>query len=160
MTRQRIGLTVAALIAAAALVVVGVFGYRYTEDRAADRTRADVVGAASQQVEAMFSYTHATVDSELPKSADGLTGEFRGDYEKLIKEVIAPGAKEKQLTVKATTTAAGVVSATPDTAVVLVFLNQVSTGKDVAEGTTTGSRVRVTLQKEDGRWLVSQVTPV
>ncbi|WP_227998260.1 h domain protein [Nocardia australiensis] len=150
-----VGLVVVALAA-----VCAVTGYRYWDDRQSEQARTQVVPAARHTVEAMFTYNFNTVDSELPKAADSLAGGFRDDYLKLIKEGIAPAAKEKQLTVQATTQAGGVVSAEPEHAVVLLYLNQVSTGKDSPQASISTSRVRVSLDKADSRWLVAAVTPV
>ncbi|MGK8555038.1 h domain protein [Nocardia gipuzkoensis] len=158
--RSRILLAVLGVVVAAAAVIGGVNGYRYWDDRQAEQARKDAVATASRTVEAMFTYSPQTVDTDLRKSADNLTGDFREDYLTLIDKQIAPGAKEKQLTVTATTQAGGVVSADRAHAVVLLFLNQVMTSKDTPQGTTTGSRVRVTLAKTDSRWLVEAVTPV
>lgn len=143
-----------------AAIVLGVSGYQLWQHDRTEQARADAMSAASRTVSAMFTYEPGTVDTELPKAADGLTEAFRNDYLKLIKEAIAPGAKEKQLTVKATTQAEGVVSAEPEHAVVLLYLNQLTTSKDTPDGATSGSRVRVSLDKADDRWLVAQVTPV
>ncbi|MFF0493320.1 h domain protein [Nocardia sp. NPDC004068] len=150
----------AAILFVAAAAVGGVTGYRFWSDRQTEQARTDSVSAARRTVQAMFSYDFHTVDTELPKVGDSLTPDFRKDYLKLVDEVIAKGAKEKELTVKANTTADGVVSADRSHAVVLIYLNQITTGKDSPQGTVTPSRVRVTLDKDDGHWLVSQVTPI
>lgn len=119
-----------ALVIVALAAICGVTGYKYWNDRKSEQARTQAVPAAQRTVEAMFTYNFKTVDAELPKAADNLGGGFRDDYLKLIKEAIAPGAKEKELNVQATTQATGVVSAEPTHAVVLLYLNQVSTGKD------------------------------
>ncbi|WP_433713219.1 h domain protein [Nocardia sp. CA-084685] len=149
-----------ALVIVALAAICGVTGYKYWNDRKSEQARTQAVPAAQRTVEAMFTYNFKTVDAELPKAADNLGGSFRDDYLKLIKEAIAPGAKEKELNVQATTQATGVVSAEPAHAVVLLYLNQVSTGKDSPQANISTSRVRVSLDKNDGRWLVSAVTPI
>ncbi|MFD4462249.1 h domain protein [Nocardia sp. NPDC058480] len=143
-----------------AAIVLGVSGYQLWQQDKTDQARTDAMSTASRTVSAMFTYEPATVDTELPRAADNLTEQFRAEYLKLIEQAIAPGAKEKQLTVKATTQAEGVVSADPEKAVVLLYLNQLTTSKDSPDGATSGSRVRVSLEKADNRWLVAQVTPV
>ncbi|MFQ6398904.1 h domain protein [Nocardia sp. KC 131] len=158
--RGKILLAVAAIIVIVAGIVGGINGFRYWDDRQSEQSRAEAVDAADRTVTAMFTYDFKTVDTELPKAADQLSPSFRDDYLKLIKQAIAPGAKEKQLTVKATTEASGVVSADRSRAVVLMFLNQVTTSQESPQGTSTGSRVRVNLDKSDDHWLVSQVTPI
>lgn len=150
----------AAVLLVAALAVGGFTGFTYWNDKQTEQARTDSVDAARRTVQAMFTYDFHTVDTELPKSADNLTPDFREDYLKLVKEVIAKGAKEKQLTVKADTQASGVVSADRDHTVVMLYLNQVTTSKDSPEGTITPSRVRVTMEEQDGRWLAAKVTPI
>lgn len=159
---NRIKIVFSALAAAGlvAAVVLGVSGYQLWQQDKTEQARTDAMSTASRTVSAMFTYEPATVDTELPRAADNLTESFRAEYLKLIEQAIAPGAKEKQLTVKATTQAEGVVSADAEKAVVLLYLNQLTTSKDAPEGSTSGSRVRVSLDKADDRWLVSQVTPV
>ncbi len=158
--RIKIVFSALAAIGVVAAVVLGISGYQLWQQDKTDQARADAMSTASRTVSAMFTYEPATVDTELPRAADNLTEEFRAEYMKLVEQAIAPGAKEKQLTVKATTQAEGVVSAEPEHAVVLLYLNQLTTSKESPEGATSGSRVRVTLDKSDNRWLVAQVTPV
>ncbi|MEU7766452.1 h domain protein [Nocardia sp. NPDC049190] len=158
--RGKIRLGIVGVVVAASVVIAGVNGYRYWNDRQVEQSREDAVATAGRTVEAMFTYNPQTVDTELRKSADNLGGSFHDDYLTLIDKQIAPGAKEKQLTVTATTQASGVISADRDRAEVLLFLNQVMTSKDTPQGTTTGSRVRVVLAKRDSRWLVEAVDPV
>ncbi|NKY84210.1 h domain protein [Nocardia veterana] len=150
----------AAVLFVAAVAMASFTGYRYWSDRQVEHARTDSVAAARHAVESVFTYDFKTVDTELPKSADNLTPSFRSDYLKLIQQAIAPGAKEKQLTVQATTSAAGVVSAERSHAVVLLYLNQVTTGKDSPKGTVTPSRVRVALDKDGSHWLVDSITPI
>jgi Mce-associated membrane protein len=73
--------------------------------------------------------------------------------------VVIPGAKQKQISAVATVPAAASTSATPTHAVVLLMVNQtVIVGQDAP--TNTASSVRVTLDKVDGRWLISHFEPV
>ena len=73
--------------------------------------------------------------------------------------MVIPGAKEKGIAAVATVPAAASVSATPQKAVVLVFVNQtVTVGQDAP--TDTNSSVRVTLEKVGNRWLISEFDPV
>jgi Mce-associated membrane protein len=88
-----------------------------------------------------------------------LTGNFRDAYTSLIDQVVIPGARQKQITSVATVPAAASVSANGNHAVVLVFVNQTITiGNDPP--TNTASSVRVTLDKPNGQWLISQFEPV
>ncbi|WP_280266458.1 h domain protein [Nocardia wallacei] len=159
-TLRTILIACAAVLLVAAAVVGGLTGFTVWSDNQVENARADSVAAARRTVQAMFTYDFHTVDTELPKVGDSLTPTFRKDYLKLVNDVIAKGAKEKELSVQANTQAAGVVSADRSHAVVLIYLNQVTTSKDAPQGNVTPSRVRVSLDKEDGHWLVGQVNPI
>jgi Mce-associated membrane protein len=117
------------------------------------------VRAASDGTIAMLSYRPDSVEKDLTAARDRLTGAFRDSYSQLIKEVVVPGAQQKRVSAVATVPAAASVSATQRHAVVLVFVNQTTTiGNDPPTATT--SSVRVTLDKVDERWLVSQFDPI
>ncbi|MFQ2844650.1 twin-arginine translocation pathway signal, partial [Mycobacterium paragordonae] len=47
----------------------------------------------------------------------------------------------------------------PESATVLLFINQSTQSRDRPEPTTTSSSVLVTLTKADGKWLISQFNP-
>ncbi|MFD4293424.1 h domain protein [Rhodococcus sp. NPDC058505] len=151
---------VAAVLVVALAVGVGLLLTGYLQDRATEQARTDAVAAASAQAAKMLSYNYNEVDQQLAAAADGLTGDFRDEYDTLVKETIAPGAKEKKLTVQATVQAGSVVSATPDDAVVLLFVNQITTSADVPDAATTGSRVRMEMHKDGDRWLTGRLSPV
>ena len=55
---------------------------------------------------------------------------------------------------------AAVSELNPDSAVVLVFINQTTQSADRPDASFTNSSVRVTLKKVDGAWLISSFDPV
>lgn len=117
------------------------------------------VQAAKDSTIALLSYTPDKVDQQLGDARNLLTGEFRDSYTSLTNDVVIPGAKQKQISAVATVPAAASVSATPQKAEVLVFVNQtVTVGADAP--TDTNSSVRVTLEKVGDRWLISAFDPV
>lgn len=117
------------------------------------------VQAAREGTIALLSYTPDKVEEQLGAARDLLTGEFRESYTSLTNDVVIPGAREKQISAIATVPAAASVSQTGDKAVVLLFVNQTVTVASDAP-TDTASSVRVTLEKVDDRWLISQFDPV
>ncbi|SNT50396.1 h domain protein [Rhodococcoides kyotonense] len=139
---------------------VGVLFYQYRQNAETEQARTDAVDAASAQAVAMLAYDFGGVDQQLASAADGLTGDFKDEYTTLVTGVIAPGAKEKSLTVQVTVQGAAVVDAAPDSATVLLFLNQITTSSDAPEAASSGSRVRMSLEKIDGRWLTSSLQPI
>lgn len=107
----------------------------------------------------MLSYRPETVEKDLNAARDRLTGTLRDSYSSLTRDVVIPGSKQKSISASATVPAAASVSAAPDHAVVLLFVDQtVVVGNDPA--TNTASRVRVMLDKVAGRWLISSFDPL
>jgi Mce-associated membrane protein len=41
----------------------------------------------------------------------------------------------------------------------MLFLNQITTSSESPEAVASGSRVKMSLEKQDGRWLVNNVQP-
>lgn len=115
--------------------------------------------AATEGTVAMLSYRPETVDKDLLSAGNRMTGKFRDDYTRLINDVVIPGAKQKKISAVAKVAAAASVSATENHAVVLAFVDQtVTIGGDPP--TDSASTVRVTLDKVNGRWLMSQFDPI
>lgn len=140
-------------------VGAGVLKYLDVSQQAAQRAATESVDAARQTTAAILSYRADTVDKDLNAARDRLTGTFLDSYTTLINGTVIPGAKEKKISTDAKVPAAASVSATSNHAVVLAFVNQTVTIGSGAP-TTTPSSVRVTLDKVDGRWLVSGFDPV
>jgi Mce-associated membrane protein len=117
------------------------------------------VAAAKDSTVALLSYQPDTVDKDLRAARNRLTGGFKDSYTQLIQDVVIPGAKKQNISAVATVPAAASVSATPNRAVALLFVDQtVAVGNDAP--TSTSSIVRVTLDKTGGRWLISAFDPV
>ena len=154
-------LLVAVLPILALILALGV-GYLKWLDGTARESRAAAeqsIRAASDSTIAILSYKPETVDRDLKAAADRLAEPFRQQYAQLVNDVVAPGAKQQHITAVATVPAAASVSATGKHAVVLVFVDQITTiGNDAPTQST--SSVRVSLEKVDGRWLISQFDPV
>ena len=121
--------------------------------------RTESVRVAGEDAVALLSYKADSVDKDLGAARERLTGEFKDAYTTLTREVVIPGAKEKHISAMAKVNAAASVSATSNHAVVLLFVNQTVTMGDGAP-TDTQPVVRVTLDKVNGRWLVSHFDPV
>lgn len=150
-----------ALPAVALLLALGVGYVKWLDgsQRASGVAAEESVRAASESTVAILSYKPETVDQELKAAANRLTGGFRQQYTQLVNDVVAPGAKQQHISAAATVPAAASVSATGKQAVVLVFVDQTTTIANDAPTQSTSS-VRVTLDKVDGRWLISQFDPV
>jgi Mce-associated membrane protein len=151
-----------AILPAAALLLAVAAGYLKWVDgsaRLSQEARAESVQAAIDSTVAMLSYRPDTVESNLAAARDRMTGAFRDSYSSLTRDVVIPGAKQRQISAVATVPAAASVSATATHAVVLVFVDQ-STIIGSDPPTQSASSVKVTLEKVRDRWLISQFDPV
>lgn len=125
-----------------------------------DAARQSAMDAARTGLPRLLSYDYHTLDKDLAGARAGTTGAFRDQFAELTTKVVAPAAQQQQIVTKTTVTGASVVSADPDRVVLLVFLDQVTQTKADPSSRIDGARVRVTLQRQDGQWLVSELTPV
>jgi Mce-associated membrane protein len=145
-----------------ALLLAAAAGYLKWVDstaRDAELARGQSVQAAVDSTVAMLSYRPDTVTQNLGAALDRMTGSFRDSYASLTHDVVIPGATQRQISAVATVPAAAAVSATQTHAVVLLYVNQTTTmGSDPP--TDTASRVKVTLEKVNNRWLISQFEPI
>ena len=150
------------LLPTVAILLGAVVGYLTWRDYAARESRAAIdqsIRAASETTIAILSYRPDTVDQDLKAAGDKLAEPFRQEYTQLVRDVVAPGAKEQHISAVATVPVAASISATRNHAAVLVFVDQTTTiGNDPPTQST--SSVRVKLDKVDGRWLISQFDPV
>jgi Mce-associated membrane protein len=150
------------LLPALALLLAAGAAYLKWRDasiRDADVARVESVQAARDSTVALLSYQPDKVDQQLGAARNLLTGQFRDSYTSLTHDVVIPGAKQKKISAVASVPAVASVSAAPSHAVALVFVDQtVIVGNDAP--TATASSVRVTLDKINGRWLISGFDPV
>lgn len=145
-----------ALFAAAA---AGLLKWEETSVREAYAVRSEAMRAATDGTVALLSYRPESVVKDLESARNRLTGTFLTTYTQLAHDVVIPGAQQKQISAVATVPGAASVAASASHAVVLLFVNQtITVGQDPP--TNTASSVRVTLDRVDGRWLISQFDPV
>ncbi|MER6569601.1 hypothetical protein ABT288_26285 [Streptomyces sp. NPDC001093] len=158
-------LAVLGAVLVAALVVAAVLGWRYQEGRQAEQARGEALAAARKAAPVVLSYDYRHLDRDFTRARALLTGHFRDEYGRTTKTVVAPTATKYQGVVKATVAtpadggapAASVVSATPDRAVVLLFVNQVTESTQVPAPRLDLNRVRMTLTRTSDGWKVSGV---
>jgi Mce-associated membrane protein len=141
-------------------LTAGYFKWLDVSGTEAALARTESMRVASEDAVALLSYTPESADKDLNAARERLTGEFKDAYTALTRQVVIPGAKEKRIAAVAKVNAAASVSATASHAVVLLYVNQTVTVGDGGTPTDTQPVVRVTLEKVDGRWLVSHFDPV
>lgn len=102
----------------------------------------------------------ATVDSQITALIDGSTGDFHDRYAKSSSDLRRMLIANK-VTTRGTVLDSAVKSADPHTVTVLLFVNQTFSAPVLADRPTVPpadlTGMTITVQKVDGRWLVSEV---
>lgn len=156
-----LSLVLTASVIAAVGLTLCLFVLQYRPDRQVDDAAARrAVQAASDGAVATLSYSSESMDQDFGKARSHLTGDFLAYYDKFTKEIVIPAVQEKHLAQTATVLRAAVSELDANSAVVLVFLNETTTGKDKPQPLITPSSVRITLTKVRGSWLISKLDPV
>jgi Mce-associated membrane protein len=137
----------------------GYLKWQVDSARDAQTARVESVQTATDSTIAILSYQPDSADKELTAARDRLAEPFKDQYTELITDVVIPGAKEKKISAVATVPAAASISVTNNQAIVLVFIDQsIVIGTDAPS--STSSTVRVTLDRDGDKWLISQFDPV
>ncbi|MET9905583.1 hypothetical protein ABZZ74_02020 [Streptomyces sp. NPDC006476] len=156
-SRRRLLTVVLGGLLALGLVAVAMLGWQYREDRRAEAARGEALTAARQAAPVVLSYDYRHLDRDFTRARQRLTGNFRDEYRRTTGTVVGPTAAKYHGVVKATVSAASVVSASPDKAVVLLFVNQVTESTQVSGSRLDLNRVRMTMTRASGGWKVSAV---
>jgi Mce-associated membrane protein len=135
------------------------FQYRPDQQTNADAAKV-AVDAASTGTVAALTYSPESVEKDFAAAKTHLTGDFLNHYTGFTEQIVIPAAKQKSVKTSAAVVQAAVSEIHPDSAVVLVFVNQVTTSKENPDGSFAASAVKVGLKKIDGRWLIATFEPV
>ena len=160
--RAKVG---AILLAGALVASAGLAGWlylnQYRPDQQTDSEAAKVaLDAASRGTIALLSYSPDSLDQDFATARAQLTGDFLSYYTEFTEQIVTPAAREKSVKTEASVVRAAVSAIRPDSAEVLVFINQTTTSKENPEGAFAASSVKVGLKKIDGAWLIESFDPV
>ena len=151
----------ALLVAGSLALLGGLFYFWYLPDRDTDAAAAKAaISAASEGTVAVLSYSPDTLDRDFSSAKSHLTGDFLTYYNQFTQQIVAPAARQKSVKTTAVVLRAALSEFHPDSAVVLLFVNQTTQSKDRPEPTLSSSSVMVALTKADGKWLISSFNPV
>jgi Mce-associated membrane protein len=133
--------------------------YRPGQQTNPDVARA-VVSAASDGTVALLSYSPDSLDKDFATAKSHLAGDFLSYYTQFTEQIVAPAAKEKSLKTTARVIGAAVSELHPDSAVVLVYVDQSTTSKDRPDPSMAASSVLVSLSRVNTNWLITRFDPV
>lgn len=159
--RRWINLLLVAGLVLSAGAAAGAYWWMYRPDRLTDAAaRNQVTEAAREGTVALLSYAPDTLDKDLANAKSHLTGEFLTYYGQFTDKFVAPASRQRGIKTEASVIRAAVSEMRPERAVVLAFVNQVTTSKERPDPSLATSSVLVTLVKSDGRWLISEFNPI
>jgi len=133
--------------------------YKPDQQTSPDVARA-VVSAASDGTVALLSYSPETLDKDFAAAKSHLAGDFLSYYNQFTEQIVAPAAKQKSLKTTAHVMGAAVSELHPDSAVVLVFVDQSTTSKDKPDPSMAASNVLVSLTRVNSNWLITKFDPI
>lgn len=149
------------LLVLSAGVAAWLYFFQFRVDQQTDEDAQQVaLEAAKTGTAALLSYAPESMEKDFAAAKSRLTGDFLDYYTQFTEQIVTPAVKEKQVKTSAAVVQAGVAEMHPDSAVVLVFVNQTTTSKENPDGAFAASAVKVGLTKSDGRWLINTFDPV
>ncbi|GAA2225537.1 MULTISPECIES: hypothetical protein [Streptomyces] len=163
--RRKLLTLLLAVLLVAGLVALAALARQYRDGRLTETARTEALTAARTAAPIVLSYDYRHLDKDFSRARAHLTGDFRDEYGKTTKTVVAPTAEKYHGVVKARVAAPGsggapaasVVSASPDKVVVLLFVNQVTESTQVSGSRVDQNRVRMTMDRTGDAWKVSAV---
>lgn len=159
----RLRRTVLVVLAVLAIAAMSAAVVAVRADSAADARATSAQDGrefAVNVVPSLLSYDYDTAEAHFADVANQLGGDFRGQFEEVGRTVIVPSALERKVVTSAEVIESSVVNAGADDAELLLFLNQSTTSADAPETKLDGSRVKVRVERVDGTWLITELTPV
>jgi Mce-associated membrane protein len=134
---------------------------QYRPDKQTDASVASaVISSASDGTVAMLSYSPDTLDKDFAAAKSHLSGDFLSYYNQFTEQIVAPAAKQKSLKTNARVLGAAIQELHPDSAVVLMLVDQSTTSKDKPDPAMASSSVLVSLTRVNGNWLITKFDPV
>jgi Mce-associated membrane protein len=160
--RAQLGvILLAAALVASAGVAAWLYFEQYRPDEATNPAAATVaLDAAKNGTVALLSYSPESLDKDFAAAKSHLTGDFLSYYTQFTEQIVTPAAKQKSVKTSAAVVRAAVSELHPDSAVVLVFINQNTVSKENPNGSFAASTVKVGLKKINDTWLIGSFDPV
>jgi Mce-associated membrane protein len=156
-----VAIVLAAALIASASVAAWLYFSQYRPGQQTNDAAAKVaLEAAKSGTVSLLSYSPESLDKDFANAKSHLTGDFLSYYTQFTQQVFTPAAEQKAVKTTAAVVRAAVSELQPDSAVVLVFINQNTTSKENPDGAFAASAVKVGMKKINGTWLISAFDPV
>ncbi|HEY9305639.1 MAG TPA: Mce protein [Mycobacterium sp.] len=149
------GLAAAALVAV--LVCAGYEGWLLLQRHENDVAAKQALDTAEQYAVTLTSVDSDNLDKHVAAVLDGSTGEFNDSYAKTAGGQHSRHVANNKVKTHGKVVESAVKSATTSKVQVLLMVDQSVSSLATPEPQIDRSRIKMTMQKIDGRWLVSKV---
>jgi Mce-associated membrane protein len=153
---RQAGVAALAAFARACASCACLLGWQWNEAQGVDAAARDALAAAQQYAVVLTSVNSGELDGNFAAVLEGATGEFKDMYaqssEQLRQLLVDNNARAEGTVVES-----GIKSASKSRVEVLLFIDQSVTNALVQEPRLDRSRVVMTMELVDGRWLASEV---
>jgi Mce-associated membrane protein len=153
-TRIR-GLAAAALVGV--LACAGYEGWLLFQQHRTNVAAQQALAAAEKYAVTLTSIDSATLDKHVAEVLDGSTGEFNDNYAKTTSGQHSQRVVNNKVKTHGKVVESAVKSAATNKVQVLLMVDQSVSSLATPEPQIDRSRIKMTMQKVDGRWLVSKV---
>ncbi|APE35621.1 hypothetical protein BOX37_18540 [Nocardia mangyaensis] len=153
---RRIAVPVMGVVAVAALLTAGFLGWKLEQKSTIDAAGEAALAAARAYGVTLTSVDSNHLDRDFAAVLDGSTGEFKDMYSRSsgqLRQLLL----ENKATGTGTVLDAAVKSKSETKVEVLLFIDQTVTNIAAADPRVDHSRVQMTMELVDGRWLASRV---
>ncbi len=146
----------ASLFVCAAVGLAGFFGWQVKQQHDVAAATAAALTAAKSYAVTLTSIDNAKIDQNFAAVLDGATGQFKDMYSQSSSQL-------RQLLIDNKAVSHGIVvdaaikSASKDKVDVLVFVDQTISNSTHPDPRIDRSRIAITMEHLDGRWLASQI---
>lgn len=155
--RRRLGWTVALVLVISLNVLLVMRGM--PSDDGLTLAEREAMRSAEARVGSMLTFSHADLETDLAVAGANATGDFRGDYEDLLRSEVTQVAEKRKVVTRSEVTSAGIVGSGGDEVRLLVNVRSSTTVGDDEQEERNGS-FEVSLRSEGGQWLVSDLRPL
>ncbi|MDN4163022.1 hypothetical protein [Nocardioides abyssi] len=114
------------------------------------------LSAATEAAEKVLSYSAKTLDADMEAALPLLAPKMQTEYTETL-EAIREDTERNQAKVEASVVAASAISASEHDVKALLFVNQATTGKGSKQPRADLNRVVVTLHRDAGDWVVTDL---
>jgi Mce-associated membrane protein len=153
---RRAAVLLGVVIAVAAVTIAAVLGWKLQQRSAVEAAADEAQQAARNYAVALTSVSSDNLDQNFADVLGGATGEFKDMYSQSsgqLRQLLV----DNKATAEGTVIDSGIKSASTSKVVVLLFVDQTVTNTATPDPRVDRSRVVMTMEKVDGRWLAAKV---